>query len=248
MPQHDLYGLIATAGGIGFLHTLMGPDHYAPFAAMGAARGWSALKTSVVTVLCGVGHLAGSVALGAVGVSLSLALGSLELIEGVRGDIAAWALMAFGLVYLVWGLRRAFRNQPHAHWHTHGASAHAHAHSHVSAHTHVHDEADTGSHSAARSRLAMAWAPWSIFVIFVLGPCEPLIPLLMYPAALHSTAGVAAVVAAFGAATIATMVVMALAIRFGLSQASFRSAMRYGHALAGGAIAVCGASMVFLGL
>lgn len=248
MSPDDLFGLIATSGGVGFLHTVAGPDHYAPFAAMAAARDWSALKTCVVTVVCGLGHLMGSVVLGVIGVTLSLALGRLEIIEAMRGEIAAWALLAIGLVYAAWGMRRAYRKQAHTHWHAHGGSAHSHPHNHFGGHTHAHSATDQATPPASGFTFSMAWAPWSIFVIFVLGPCEPLIPLLMYPAAMHSPGAVAAVVAAFGLSTIATMVVMTLAIRFGLSQGRFPSAMRYGHALAGGAIAACGASMVFLGL
>ena len=38
----DLGLLILTAVSIGFVHTLVGPDHYLPFVAMSAARNWSA--------------------------------------------------------------------------------------------------------------------------------------------------------------------------------------------------------------
>ena len=243
MPELELTWLIATAASIGFLHTLAGPDHYAPFAAMGAARNWSAAKTCGVTLVCGGGHLVGSVVLGFAGVALGLALGGLEFIESVRGEVAAWALLAFGLAYAAWGLRQAHRNKPHEHWHAHDGVYHKHAHTHFGGHAHVHDQ--TAPASAKKIGL---WAPWSVFVIFVLGPCEPLIPVLMYPAASHNYWGVAAVVMAFGATTLIAMTSMALILRFGLSHIRMDRLQRFGHALAGGAIASCGASMVFLGL
>ena len=49
--------LIATAASIGFIHTLIGPDHYLPFIMMSKARGWSVAKTLWITLACGVGHL-----------------------------------------------------------------------------------------------------------------------------------------------------------------------------------------------
>ena len=78
--------------------------------------------------------------------------------------------MSFGLAYLAWGLRRAeecaslARPSPHERtrprpW----AQARGE-------HVHVHDGGAT------------RMTPWVIFVIFVLGPCEPIIPVVVYPA------------------------------------------------------------------
>ena len=58
--------LLLTAASIAFLHTILGPDHYVVFTAMGKARGWSLSKTLRVTVLCGIGHVLSSVIIGAV--------------------------------------------------------------------------------------------------------------------------------------------------------------------------------------
>jgi nickel/cobalt exporter len=218
----DLGLLILTAASIGFIHTLLGPDHYVPFVAMGAARRWSTRKTLWITSLCGVGHVLGSVAIGVVGIGIGVSLHKLEWLEGVRGDAAAWLLTGFGLAYLAWGLKKAWRARPHTHAHVHGDGLfHEHKHDHE---------------------------PWALFVIFVLGPCEPLIPVLMYPASQHSVWGTVAVVLAFGAATIATMLgVVYLACR-GLKRLPLDTAERYSHALAGAALSLCGLGIVFLGL
>jgi hypothetical protein len=91
-----------------------------------------------------------------------------------------------------------------------------------------------------------------IFVIFVLGPCEPLIPLLMYPAARESTLGVIMVTGVFGVVTVATMTVVVLAVMLGLDrlklQSRFGDLTRFSHAAAGGTLLVCGMSVTFLGL
>jgi len=95
---------VVAAASIGFLHTLLGPDHYGPFIMMFWARNWSAAMTVAITLICALGHIAGSVVLGLVGVSLGLTLKGLEVAESVRGDIAAWPLIAFGLAIRFLGL------------------------------------------------------------------------------------------------------------------------------------------------
>lgn len=230
-----LLALLATAAFIGTVHTLAGPDHYVPFIAMARARGWRAGRTAAVTLACGTGHVAGSVALGAVGIALGLALGRMEWIEAFRGEVAGWLLLGFGLAYAAWGLRQAWRKRPHRHWHGHeDGVVHDHQHGHAGEHAHVHG-AGTGA--------ARTLTPWLLFVIFVFGPCEALIPVLMVPAAEGSWGRVALVAAVFAATTLATMTTVVLAAHLGLSRLPLGPAERYAHALAGAALAACGAAI-----
>src|SRR5512146_1229520 len=115
----EITTLLIAAGSIGFFHTLLGPDHYVPFIVMSWARKWSTAKTSIITLLCALGHIGSSVVLGFIGVSLGLAVESLTGLESVRGRIAAWLFIAFGLAYLIWGLRHIYRSHPHQHTHPH---------------------------------------------------------------------------------------------------------------------------------
>ncbi|MBL7032424.1 MAG: sulfite exporter TauE/SafE family protein [Nitrospira sp.] len=177
-----------------------------------------------------------SVLLGFVGVTLGIAVSKLISIESVRGNMAAWALIAFGLIYFVWGVRNAIRNKPHTH-------IHSHADSHKHAHTHVHTEEHTHVHKEGKSM-----TPWVLFVIFVLGPCEPLIPLLMYPAAKESTMGMILVTGVFSAVTIATMLGVVLVSTMGLNFLPLKKMERYTHALAGATISHSGMAIQFLGL
>lgn len=228
--------LVLTAVAIGVTHTLLGPDHYLPFVFMARARGWSRAKTQLITLACGLGHVASSVVLGFLGIALGVAVARLESVEAVRGDIAAWALIAFGLVYMVWGLRRALRGRSHSHVHLHeDGSSHVHVHVHEADHLHVHD--------ATKSL-----TPWVLFTIFILGPCEPLIPLLMYPAAQSSLAGVVIVAVLYGAATLVTMASAVLVASVGFEKLPLGSLERYVHVVAGGAILACGLAIQFLGL
>lgn len=112
--SQELVILTVTAASIGLVHTVLGPDHYVPFVVLSRARRWTRTKTAAVTTLCGIGHVGSSVLLGTIGIGLGLAVSQLELFESSRGDIAAWLLTAFGLVYMVWGLRRATRGDPTA--------------------------------------------------------------------------------------------------------------------------------------
>jgi nickel/cobalt exporter len=195
-------------------------------------------KTLRVTLICGAGHLAGSVALGVLGIVLGVQLASLEWLESVRGNFAAWLLIAFGITYTAWGLRQAYRNRPHTHLHSHDGIAHTHVHSHHEDHVHLHEKPGQ----------AKSLTPWVIFVIFVLGPCEPLIPLLMYPAARENLAGVLMVTTVFGVVTVLTMtMVVALAVR-GLESVKLKRFERFGHAVAGSAILACGLGVAFLGV
>jgi ABC-type nickel/cobalt efflux system permease component RcnA len=230
--------LAMTAAAIAFAHTILGPDHYLPFVAMAKARGWSLARTLRITLACGAGHLAGSVILGLAGIALGIQLSSLTWLEGVRGNLAAWLLIGFGLAYTAWGLRQAHRNRPHTHWHHHDGVTHQHEHSHHNAHAHVH----------AGSGRTKSVAPWLIFVIFVLGPCEPLIPLLMYPAARESTIGVLVVTAVFGFTTVLTMMLVVAAALLGLKNLKVSKLEPWGHAVAGSTILACGIAIALLGL
>jgi nickel/cobalt exporter len=233
--------LAATAATIGFVHTVTGPDHYLPFIVIGKARNWSLGRTLGVTTLCGIGHVLGSVVLGLVGIGLGVAVGQLNFIEGVRGDIAAWLLISFGLIYSVWGLRKAMRDKPHTHVHQHSdGSAHTHHHSHHHEHSHVHDDEGSGT----RGNLT----PWALFIIFVLGPCEPLIPILMYPAATSSFWGLLLVAGIFAVVTIATMLLMVFLAQRGIRLIPMQRIERYTHAIAGVAILGSGLAIRFLGL
>lgn len=233
----EVTALLATAASLGLIHTLLGPDHYVPFVALSRAGAWSIPKTILVTVLAGLGHVLSSVVLGLVGIGLGTAVARLEGIESVRGDIAAWLLFTFGLVYMAWGLRRAFRSRSHTHAHQHGGpQAHEHEHDHQAGHVHV--------HAGSRPNLT----PWVLFVIFVFGPCEPLIPLLMYPAARHDLGGVMPVAATFGLVTVGTMLTLVLLGSYGLQRLPTARYERFAHAAAGLSLALCGAAVLWLGL
>lgn len=230
----ELLALCWTAAAVGFVHTLLGPDHYVPFIALARARGWSMRKTLAVSTACGVGHVLGSVALGVSGILLGWAVAGMERAESSRGDLAGALLLGLGIAYTVWGIRAAVRSRPHRHVHTHrDGTVHEHVHTHHREHAHLH-EATVGVSGVG------AATPWALFLVFVLGPCEPLIPLMMVPAARHSWAGVGLVTGVFAICTVATMVMATWIGVRGMNALPLPAMERYGHALAGMALVMCG--------
>lgn len=228
--------LVAAAAGTGLVHTLIGPDHYLPFIMMSRARRWGIRKTLAVTVLCGIGHVLSSVVVGLVGVAAGVILSRVEGIEGTRGKVAAWLLIAFGIAYALWGLWRVRTGRAHTHAHSHDPEdEHRHEHAHIGDHSHVHDKPANVT-------------PWVLFVIFVLGPCEPLIPFFMYPAAKQNLPLLVMVTVAFSVVTITTMTAVVLAGTLGLRQIRLGFAERYVHVIAGCIIAASGLAIQVLGL
>lgn len=228
--------LYATAAFIGFFHTVIGPDHYLPFIMLGRSNNWTTKKVTLVAILCGIGHVLSSIVVGIIGIIAGMALKNLEVFESHRGQIASYLLIGFGLAYALWGIRRGIKNQPHTHGHIHLEDGHhSHEHKHVDIHSHAHT-------------MKNPTAFWTVFIIFVLGPCEPLIPLLMFPAATYGWVGVISVAAVFGIVTIATMTTIVILAHHGLKFISSPWIERYVHALSGGAIAGSGLAIKLFGL
>ncbi|MCX6267780.1 MAG: sulfite exporter TauE/SafE family protein [Bacteroidetes bacterium] len=230
--------LLLTAISVAFIHTLSGPDHYLPFIVISKARNWSMRKTSWFTVLCGLGHVGSSIVLGFVGIAFGLALSKLELFESARGSFISWLFTAFGMVYLVWAVYRILRGRQHSHKHFHhNGSEHLHVHNHHSDHLHVHDEKGKANIT-----------PWILFTIFVFGPCEPLIPIVMFPAVKHNYFELIVVTGAFSIVTIFTMLAVVMIASYGIKFLPMKILEKYSHVMAGTTILLCGLGMIFLGL
>jgi nickel/cobalt exporter len=231
--------MLVAAVGVAFVHTALGPDHYLPFVMLSRARGWSLTKTLWITGACGVGHVASSLLLGAVGIAAGVALGAIESVEARRGAIAAWALFGVGVAYGLWGLRRALQKRRgvalHEHdgdYHLHGGGGEVHAHHH-----HGHSHAVAGNTTF-----------WALFIVFVLGPCEPLIPLFMVPACQERWGAAIATAVVFALVTIATMLTITTMAVLGISRLPLQLLERWTHAMAGAVIAASAAMVLFLGL
>jgi len=231
--------LLTAAVTIAAGHTVIGIDHSLPFIVLGRARGWSLARVLTVTGLCGVGHVLSSVLLGFIGIGIGVALERLEWIEATRGSFAAWLLIGFGALYAVRAWIRLQRHKPHTHSHGHAhGSEHSHEHDH-SAPEHMHPHEVAGQNAVTI---------WALFIVFAFGPCEPLIPLLMAPAAVHNWAWVALVSLVFGAVTIGVMMLVVTIGYLGLSRVRMTWAERHADLLAGVAIACSGLAIQVFGI
>jgi len=112
----EMYVLLMSAATLGVIHTLLGPDHYLPFIVLSKARNWTRTRTLWITFISGVGHVAGSVILGLIGIAMGLSLSKLEAIESSRGSIVGWMLIVFGLLYSAYGIYKYFRRGAHFHF------------------------------------------------------------------------------------------------------------------------------------
>ena len=244
-PVQTTTVLLGATASLAIVHTLIGIDHSLPLAALGRARGWALGRTLLVTGVCGAGHVASSVVIGAAGVGLGVATDSLVRIESARGELAAALLLGFGLAYTAWALWPRRRG-------TEGAQTKRPAGAGVG------NEA-----TAAPARRAGAGpdpggtgdirgvTAWALFVVFVLGPCEPLIPLMVVPGLAGDWVGVAAVAAVFGLLTIAVMLAAVAAAWHGIGWIGGSARHRgesLAHAAAGLVVTASGAAVLWLGL
>ena len=213
--------LLGTTATLAIVHTLLGVDHSLPFVALGRARGWSLRRTLLVTATCGGGHVLSSVAIGAVGVGLGIATDALLWLESARGELAAALLLGFGLAYAAWAVWRRLR---------------------------VEGETAAGAPAGADGRAAARATPWALFIVFVLGPCEPLIPLMVVPGMARDWLTLGAVIAVFGLLTIAVMLVAVAAGYRGIELLGIGRWSRHADVAAGLVVAASGAAVLFLGL
>jgi sulfite exporter TauE/SafE len=201
------------------------------------AKKWTTRKTMFITFLCGLGHVLSSVVLGLVGIAVGISVSKLVSVESFRGNIAAWLFIAFGLVYMIISIRNLYRKKKHTHSHYHiGGDKHVHEHAHVQTHSHVHEKD------------VVKTTPWILFLIFIFGPCEPLIPIIMYPAAENNIPGAIIVSLLFSVVTIATMMGIVLAFKLGFSKINLKPVERYSNVIAGAMIFFSGIAIQFLGL
>jgi hypothetical protein len=158
------------------------------------------------------------VAIGVLGVGLGIATDALLWLESARGELAAALLLGFGLAYAAWALWKPLRVR------------------------------DGAAVSAAAGGDASRVTPWALFIVFVLGPCEPLIPLMVVPGIAGDWLAVAAVVGVFGVLTIAVMLLAVAAASSGVGLLRGGWIGRHADVAAGLVVAASGAAVLWLGL
>ncbi len=227
-----LLTLSFTAITIAFFHTAAGPDHYLPFIVLQRSRRWSLARTLMLTVVCGFGHVFSSILLGIMGVFMGWQLSEISIFQDVRGEMSSWALLIFGVAYLVYGLWRARKVQPHKHFDVVEDDVYVYEHKHEDLYV-------------PKKRVKVT--PMVLFAIFVMGPSEPIIPLLFFSGTHRSATEIAWLILLFTLTTILTMVMMVLLGNYSYARIKTETLDRFSHAISGFVISFCAFGMLFLG-
>ena len=212
-----LVALWLSAAGVAAIHTLAGPDHYLPFIAIAKSRGYGLGKTLLWTALCGVGHIGSALLIAAVFSVFAkwLAAENFEWLQENQSDLAAYLLIGIGAAYLLHALR------------------HRWLHRHAEGHEHMHNLRQNGNSITI----------WVVFIVFILGPCEALFPVLA-AATVMGTGAVVSSTLIFSGVTIATMLAAVAAGMLGLRAVHSHALQHYAHEIAGATIAACGIAIL----
>jgi|SRR5690554_15056 len=225
--------LLATAVSVSVLHTIAGPDHYIPFIAIGKSKGWKLPRIVFWTMICGTAHVLASVLIASGGAALGFSLTKIDGLNDIRGGLASWAIFIFGLMYFLYGLHGVFKNKRHKHFDVYDDG---------SVYVFEHDHKQM-TYPTNRRKVT----PWILFLVFLLGPCEVLFPLLTYPAVEQSTFNMFLLIGTFLFTTVFTMVSVVILMYFGFNFIKTEWLEKHITPISGLSIAVCGVGMVFLG-
>ena len=141
-------------------------------------------------------------------------------------------MLLFGLCYGLWGLYRVKKNKTHKHFDMYEDGT-------LYVYEHKHGQM---VQPADRHKVTA----WVMFIVFLLGPCEPMIPLLYFPAAKNLWAGMMILIIIYTICTLATMVLMVVLGYYGFSFLKTEKLERYMHPLGGLTVFICGVGMVFM--
>ncbi|MCF6129395.1 hypothetical protein L1S35_06900 [Flavobacterium sp. AS60] len=224
--------LIITVLSISAVHTFSGPDHYLPFIVLSRSKKWSLKKTLFWTALCGIAHVVSSVILGILGIFLGWSIKKIFHIEAIRGGFAAWMLLGFGILYLLYALYNLNKNKIHKHFD-------ASENGDIFVFEHQHNQ-----NTKANKRYKVT--PWVLFFIFASGPSEPMIPLIIYPSINYSLSKVGILIAFYTFSTVITMLAMVVVGYYSAHLFTFKNSEKYLETISAAIIVICGIGMVFL--
>jgi sulfite exporter TauE/SafE len=169
-----------------------------------------------------------------IGIALGVSLNKLEYFEAFRGELVGWMLFAFGILYTIYGIYKYLKSSHHFHLPDFLVPKKIRGLQHL----------PTEDQKEDNTKLT----PWILFLIFVFGPCEVLIPMLIFPAYKNSTLGMFTVALIFGIATISTMLLTVYIGHRGTSLIKFKKQEKYLHLFAGILILISASGILFLGL
>ena len=212
-------GLVA-----GAIHVVSGPDHLAavaPFAAESRRKAWE------VGLRWGVGHAGGVMFIGL----LSLLVRDWLPLAA----ISAWSERLVGVVLIgigLWGVRRALSGRVHTHKHEHDGQPHVHIHTHDGATAHTHEQAVEHRHTHT------AFAVGTLHGVAGSSHFLGVLPALAFPTLTEAVW----YLSAYGAGTVAAMVVFSSLVGWSARSLAASSAQAYRQMMA-----VCSLAAVAVG-
>jgi hypothetical protein len=215
--------LVVAAITVAFMHSFA-PDHWVPLVAIAKGASWSMKRLAVVAVIAGVLHVVVSVLVALLAIWFGAALAEIVGVDAWRGNSSTWLLIVFGGVYGLWGLTIAAR--------------------HKSAHL------ESSSDEIEKAREAIkGYATRRVIVlmlIMVIGPAEPIVPLLFAAKGISLTAMWA--VGISYSIVLAGMIVLQSCLGYaGANLLRISWLERHTHSLAGLAIIMTGVLLLFMG-
>ena len=157
---------------------------------------------------------------------LGFALFKIETFQLIRGNFAGWFLLFLGTIYSVWGINLALKKR--------GSPTSS-------------NQINNPKKKFSDSYFIRS-SPFLLFLFFILGPCEPLLPLLALGSENTQYFSSFLVIMAFCLATILTMLLCVMVFYYGISRFSiFMKYENYMHATTGLVLFICGFSIQFLG-
>lgn len=209
-------GLVA-----GAIHVVAGPDHLAavaPFAAESRRKAWE------VGLRWGVGHAGGVMFIGLLSLLLRDWL-PLEAISNWSERLVGVALIGIGL----WGVRRALSGRVHTHRHEHDGQPHVHIHAHDGATAHKHEHEHVAEHRHTHAAFAVGTLHGVAGSSHFLG----VLPALAFPTLMEAVW----YLSAYGAGTVAAMVVFASLVGWSARSLAVSSARAYRQMMVGCSLA-----------
>ena len=152
---------------------------------------------------------------------LGFAFFNLEAVQSIRGDFAGWFLLLLVAIYFIWGIKWASRAKRMA---------------------------QDSSSVVVPGNASFSRCTPALFLFFILGPCETLIPLMTYGGGDVGLLSTVLVISDFCGTTILTMLFCVMFFYYGISRFSlFMKFENYMHAATGLIIFLCGSAIQFLG-
>jgi nickel/cobalt transporter (NicO) family protein len=98
----ELVGYLVTTATIAAMHAAL-PTHWLPFALVGRSQKWPVMKTVLITMLAGLGHVSMTALIGFL--TAWVGMGMHRVAERFSHQLGGWVLIIFGMLYAVFDLR-----------------------------------------------------------------------------------------------------------------------------------------------